>query len=131
MDVNTLPSALVQRIDVVTGGASAAYGSDAVSGVVNFVLDTKFRGLKGDISGGISSHGDNGEFDTTLAGGKDFLDNRLHVIASAEFFTNGRQRLLDRDWLAKKPGIIDNPNYTATNGQPQRLWCQRGSSPLT
>jgi outer membrane receptor protein involved in Fe transport len=47
VDVNLLPQNLVQRVDVVTGGASAAYGSDAVAGVVNFILDTKFTGLKG------------------------------------------------------------------------------------
>jgi iron complex outermembrane receptor protein len=46
VDTNTLPQMLVQRVDVVTGGASAVYGSDAVTGVVNFVLDTKFNGLK-------------------------------------------------------------------------------------
>lgn len=47
VDTNLLPQLLVQRIDVVTAGASAVYGSDAVSGVVNFVLDTKFNGVKG------------------------------------------------------------------------------------
>src|SRR3546814_13569836 len=49
VDVNLLPQNLVQRVDVVTGGASAAYGSDAVAGVVNFILDTKFTGVKGSL----------------------------------------------------------------------------------
>jgi outer membrane receptor for ferrienterochelin and colicin len=52
VDVNMLPQNLVKRIDVVTGGASAAYGSDAVAGVVNFILDTDFQGLKGQINYG-------------------------------------------------------------------------------
>jgi iron complex outermembrane receptor protein len=50
VDANIIPQALVQRVDVVTGGASAAYGSDAVAGVVNFVLDTKFDGVKGSVT---------------------------------------------------------------------------------
>jgi outer membrane receptor for ferrienterochelin and colicin len=58
VDVNILPQELVQRVDVVTGGASAAYGSDAISGVVNFVLDTKFTGLKLEAQTGVSTHAD-------------------------------------------------------------------------
>jgi len=126
VDVNILPSALISRIDIVTGGASAAWGSDAVSGVVNFVLDTKFEGLKGEISTGASSHGDNKEAQISIAGGKHFLDGRLRAIGSLEYYENGKQRLLDRDWLAKKPGIINNPAYTATNGQLQRLVVSEG-----
>ena len=58
-DINTYPQLLMKRVDIVTGGASAAYGSDAVSGVVNFILDTEFTGIKGEASGGISSNSDN------------------------------------------------------------------------
>jgi outer membrane receptor protein involved in Fe transport len=53
-DLNTVPSALVKRVEVLTGGASAIYGSDAVAGVVNFILDTNFTGLKVDVEGGIN-----------------------------------------------------------------------------
>ena len=58
VDVDVLPQLLIQRVDIVTGGASAAYGSDAVSGVVNFMLDKKFRGIKGVVQGGISTRRD-------------------------------------------------------------------------
>jgi len=51
-DVSLLPTPLIQRVEIVTGGASAAYGSDAVGGVVNIILDTKFEGLKGHCRGG-------------------------------------------------------------------------------
>jgi outer membrane receptor protein involved in Fe transport len=57
-DVSILPQNLIERVEVVTGGASAAYGSDAVAGVVNFMLDTDYVGLKGEIQGGISEQGD-------------------------------------------------------------------------
>lgn len=126
VDVNILPSALVQRIDVVTGGASAAWGSDAVSGVVNFVLDTKFTGFKSELSAGVSSHGDNGEGTLNVAVGRGFDDDRGHVIASAEYFVGGPQDLMDRDWLAARPGVINNPAYTATNGQPRRIKVSEG-----
>lgn len=125
VDVNILPTALVQRIDVVTGGASAAWGSDAVSGVVNFVLDTRLQGVKAEITGGISAHGDNEEGNFLLAGGTK-LGDRAHVIASVEYYTGGSQRLVDRDWLARKPGIINNPDATAANGQPRRLVVEEG-----
>lgn len=126
VDVNILPSALVSRIDVVTGGASAAWGSDAVSGVVNFVLDTGFTGLKAEMSGGISGHGDNGEGTVSAAVGRDFNDKRGHFIASAEYFVGGKQDLMDRDWLAARPGVINNPAYTPTNGQPRRIKVSEG-----
>jgi len=84
-DANIVPQALIQRVDVVTGGASAAYGSDAVAGVVNFILDTKFTGIKGVVQGGTSSRGDDEQQKVSLAVGKDFGD-RLHVEASLDYF---------------------------------------------
>jgi hypothetical protein len=56
-DINTLPQLLVKRVEVA-GGASAVYGSDAVSGVVNFILDKDFNGIKGQVQDGISTYGD-------------------------------------------------------------------------
>jgi len=84
VDVNVFPSLLVQRVDVVTAGASSVYGSDAVSGVVNFVLDSKFTGLKGVLQGGITDRGDGQNFRFGLAGGRDFLNGRAHVVASVD-----------------------------------------------
>ncbi|MEO6338584.1 MAG: TonB-dependent receptor [Caulobacteraceae bacterium] len=88
VDLNVLPQGLVQRADVVTGGASAAYGSDALTGVVNFVLDTKFQGVKGEIRGGLSKYGDSKNVGATLTLGHAFLDDRLHVVSSFEYFRN-------------------------------------------
>src|SRR5438128_1985925 len=62
VDVDTLPQMLMSRVDVVTGGASAVYGSDAVAGVVNFVLDKKFTGFKYNLNAGISKYGDAAEY---------------------------------------------------------------------
>lgn len=89
-DANLIPQMLIRRVDVVTGGASAAYGSDAVSGVVNFVLDDQFKGLKLNAQSGISTYGDNGSYKFGAAFGDALLDDRLHVLASAEYYhSNG------------------------------------------
>ena len=103
VDTNTLPQALVQRVDVVTAGASAAYGSDAVSGVVNFVLDHKFEGLKGVIQAGQSSYEDSESFRASIAGGRSFLDGRGHVVFSAERYSNdGIPRKDSRPWYTPR-----------------------------
>src|SRR3954447_18593203 len=56
-DINAIPSSLIQRVEVLTGGASSVYGSDAVSGVVNFILDTKIDGLRIDAQDSFFEHG--------------------------------------------------------------------------
>src|SRR3569833_2094350 len=85
VDINSLPQMLVQRVEIVTSGASAVYGSDAVSGVVNFILDKHFEGLKGVAQAGISTFGDARSFRLGVAGGVQ-LDHRLHFEGSAEIF---------------------------------------------
>src|ERR1700759_1119232 len=85
VDVDTLPQALISRVDIVTGGASAVYGSDAVTGVVNFVLDKKFNGLKADINTGISNYADAMSYNVNVAGGSDLFGGRGHFEASLEY----------------------------------------------
>ncbi|WP_242148785.1 TonB-dependent receptor plug domain-containing protein [Sphingomonas sp. BAUL-RG-20F-R05-02] len=84
-DVSLFPQLLVQRVDVVNGGASASYGSDAVGGVVNFITDTRFTGIKGNVQGGITTYGDNKQILAQLAIGHAFGDGRLHFVASGEY----------------------------------------------
>lgn len=88
VDVSLIPSMLIQNVDVVTGGASAVYGSDAVSGVVNFVIDKRMEGLRVVAQSGTGT-GDVSELDSYrfgAAGGMSFLGDRLHVVASAETY---------------------------------------------
>ena len=84
-DVSLFPQLLIKRVDVVNGGASASYGSDAVGGVVNFITDTHFEGIKGNIQGGITTYGDDKQGIGQLAIGRSFLEGRLHVVASGEY----------------------------------------------
>jgi len=85
VDVSQIPQMLLQRVDVVTGGASASWGSDAVSGVVNFILDKKFEGFKMNLNGGISNYADDEKGQIQFAAGTSFLGGRAHIEFSGEF----------------------------------------------
>jgi outer membrane receptor protein involved in Fe transport len=85
VDIDTIPQALLSRVDVVTGGASAVYGSDAVTGVVNFILDKKFTGFKADINTGISTYADAMSYNLSLAAGSDLFGGRGHFEGSIEY----------------------------------------------
>jgi outer membrane receptor protein involved in Fe transport len=85
VDVSLLPQMLVERVDVVTGGASASWGSDAVAGVVNFVTNKKFNGFKSDLSYGLSNYGDNGTATAKVAAGLPFADGKGHFEVAGEY----------------------------------------------
>ncbi len=115
VDAAQIPEALIQRVDVVTGGASAAYGSDAVSGVVNFVLDSKFEGLKANAQTGISGYGDNLHYKTSITGGMSFLNDRLHLVGSIlDYKSNGVTAASSRPWTSRAVASISNPAYNKT-----------------
>jgi outer membrane receptor protein involved in Fe transport len=121
VDVNQFPQSLVKRVDVVTGGASASWGSDAVAGVVNFVLDKEFTGLKGTVQGGVTDYGDDRNYLASLSAGTRFAGGRGHLMVNGEFaYNEGVTGIGDRKWYEAKK-VIFNPTYTATNGQPQLL----------
>lgn len=99
VDVDLIPQMLVQRVDVVTGGASAVYGSDAVSGVVNYVLDRNFNGVKVEASAGTSEYGDAEQFDAGVAYGTKIGEN-AHFEASYQYHDGrGILRRSDRPWM--------------------------------
>lgn len=85
VDINTIPQHLIERVEVVTGGASAAYGSDAVAGVVNFILNKNFTGLRYEAQAGISSRGDAGSRKVAATFGTNFADGRGHFIISGTY----------------------------------------------
>jgi outer membrane receptor protein involved in Fe transport len=84
-DISGFPQMLLERVDVVTGGASASWGSDAVAGVVNFITDKKFEGFKANLQGGISTYGDNAGGTFQMAAGTSFLGGRGHAEIAGEF----------------------------------------------
>jgi len=87
-DVSQFPQLLIKRVDVVTGGASASWGSDAVAGVVNFVTDTGFTGLKANVQGGITNYGDDESVLAQFAAGFSAADDRLHIQVAGEYYDN-------------------------------------------
>ena len=130
VDISTVPTQLISRVDVVTGGASAVYGSDAVAGVVNFVLDRKFTGLKGEVSGGATNYGDDQNYKVDLTGGFGFAEGRGHVLLSGEHMFSDGTGGTDggRQWNRQGWVQFVNPTYTSTNGQPQYLFLPQGSA---
>lgn len=90
VDINTIPNALIDRIDVLTGGVSAIYGADGVSGVVNFVLKRDFQGYDARGQVGISSRGDAGSVFGSVTAGTNFADDRGNIALSYEFNRESR-----------------------------------------
>lgn len=112
VNVNDFPQNLIARVDVVTGGASAAYGSDALAGVANFVLDRGFVGAKADIGGGVTTYGDDRSVNISGALGTLFAGGKGHVLLSAEYSkVDGVFPAKARDWGTKAVKIITNPAY--------------------
>lgn len=121
VDTNLLPDSLVQRVDVVTGGASAVYGSDALAGVVNFVLDTKFTGIKGSVQGGATQVGDGRQYKVALSAGTNFANDRGHLLIDASHDYQASVDGTARSWNMQGWYYIQNPKFTATNGLPQLI----------
>jgi len=118
VDVNSMPHGLVTRVDVVTGGASAAYGSDALSGVVNFIIDKEFTGVKGAVTGGVTTYGDDRNYVINLAAGTPFAGGKGHIMAFGETYYNQGIIGNTRKWNSEGGSVVNNPAYTATSGLP-------------
>lgn len=115
VDINTIPAAAIERVEIITGGASATYGADAVGGVVNFILKKNFQGLQFDGQIGVSQRGDGREY--TLSGimGTNFDDGRGNITIG--FATNDRQsaKRIDRPWFRE---TLKDPRFVGTEFFP-------------
>jgi iron complex outermembrane recepter protein len=98
VDIATIPSSLVERVEVLTGGASSIYGADAVSGVVNFIMKDNFEGTEFDVQGGIPGDSGGGELQLSLTHGQNFLNDRLNVTVNVSARRREDIRYRDRDW---------------------------------
>jgi outer membrane receptor protein involved in Fe transport len=126
-DTNTFPTDLIERVDIVTGGNSAIYGSDAIAGVVNFVLKQDFEGFQLRGQGGVSQYGDAGSYFVSGSAGTNFADGRGNIAINAEYahqeqyFASGRPNLRRQDGFI----VVDTDPATAVNGAdgtPDRLF---------
>ena len=100
VDLNTIPSALVENVEVITGGASAVYGSDAIAGVVNIKLKQHFTGIEVDAQAGATGHGDGQTQDVTITAGSDFADDRGNAFVSFDYANRDAVRSIDRSYHA-------------------------------
>ncbi len=95
VDVSTIPSAALERVEIISGGASATYGADAIAGVTNFILKRNFQGVELDAQMGINQEGKGFEYQISGIGGANFADGRGNV--SLAMSVNTRETLYQRD----------------------------------
>lgn len=123
-DVSLFPQLLIERVDVVNGGASSSYGSDAVGGVVNFVTNTRFEGVKGNVQGAVTNYDDDETIVAQIAAGSSFFDGRLHAVGSIEYHDEkgvgpgpyGIGLAGGRDWFTQRTLVNRN---VLNDGSPQ------------
>jgi iron complex outermembrane recepter protein len=132
VDLNAIPSLMVERMEIVTGGASAAYGSDAISGVVNILLDKNLEGVKAELDfGNYDGEGDNYRFG--IAGGTELFGGRGHIVVGGEMAK--QDPILScadsKDWCAEGWQLFSNggafqpagtPYFPNVPGQPQTFF---------
>jgi outer membrane receptor protein involved in Fe transport len=107
VDSNVVPSALIERVEIVTGGASAAWGSDAVAGVANFIFKDRIEGFHAEGQYGLSERGDNQDTSASLAWGTGFAGNRGQLMLAGEYSAlKERQTFADRDWSNRHTGFV-------------------------
>ena len=100
VDINTIPSALIERVELLTGGASTTYGSDAVAGVVNFILKQDFEGLELNSTFGITDDGDSETWDINLTMGGNFGDGRGNAVVFVDYYKQEPTFQADRGFSA-------------------------------
>lgn len=121
VDLNQIPALMIERTEVVTGGASAEWGSDAVAGVVNIILKKNFEGVATDFEGGESGAGDDRDTRLGLLAGTSLFDHRGHIEAAVDYERNdGVGDVFTRSWGQQGWGLVTNPS-PGTNGLAANL----------
>jgi iron complex outermembrane recepter protein len=109
-DINLFPSSVIRTIETVTGGATAAYGTDAVAGAVNFILDTDFEGFRANVSGGANENGGGDHYEASFSAGF-ALGEKTHLLVALEKNEqdpiNGYD-IYDYGWYRAR-GLVNNP----------------------
>jgi len=115
VDINTIPAAAIDRVEIITGGASATYGADAVAGVVNFILKKNFQGLQLEGQMGISQRGDGQEFSISGIMGSNFDDGRGNITIGLSMNNREDAYRRDRPWFRD---AWQDPRFTGTEFFP-------------
>ncbi len=120
-DINLFPENVISSVETVTGGASAAYGTDAVAGAVNFILDTDFEGFKANVSTGANDKGHGDHYEASFGAGF-ALGERTHLLVSLERSEQDPiwgQQILEYDWYRSR-ALLENtaPGAGTTQDNP-------------
>ncbi|WP_235598918.1 TonB-dependent siderophore receptor [Idiomarina sp. 28-8] len=119
VDTNTIPSAWVERVEIITGGASAVYGADAVTGVVNFILKKNVEGLDVTATRGYAENSDYSNEKYTFSYGTNFADGRGNIAFSAEYNAQESLNALDNPWTATSYGTFRHDDLYEPRTQAQ------------
>ncbi len=148
VDVNNLPQVLMDRVEIITGGATTVYGADAVAGVVNFITRSDFDGFGVDTSAYMSERGDSNIFDINVTWGHNFADGRGNITLYGGYYdreeTYGSQRdFADEtiiDWWDGTfapggsgiipAGVVVQPRYDFGSGSTDRIMFDSNGGPL-
>jgi iron complex outermembrane recepter protein len=118
VDVNMIPAALIERVEIVTGGASAVYGSDAIAGVINFILKNDFEGLDLEANTSQTEEGDGQRNDFSLTVGANFADDRGNMVFNVGYTKADPIYQGDRDFSRFSLAAADfSPGGSATNAE--------------
>lgn len=126
VDINTIPADLIERVDVVTGGDSAVYGSDAIAGVVNFILKRDFEGIQLRAQGGETKYGDLPNYFVSGTVGQNFADGKGNVAVNLEYSHQGDAYASGRPNLRVNSRFVtvdsDNGVPGNSDGKPDTVW---------
>ena len=114
VDVNTIPIGLIERFEVVTGGASAVYGADAVSGVVNIITKSDFEGFSANAQFGLADVGDGERFQIDALAGKNFAQGRGNIYGNISYRESSQARASNRDYASRNSRFAPNPADTGS-----------------
>ena len=122
VDINVIPSALIENVEVITGGASAIYGSDAVAGVVNIRMKHHFSGLELDAQYGAADNGDAEDYKISVALGGDFAEGRGNSVFSAEYANRNAIFIADRGYSvgANRDAVLPTGLVSFATGAPSQ-----------
>lgn len=122
VDLNLIPSLMLERVEIVTGGASAQWGSDAVAGVVNMILKKNIEGTHVEVQSGLSGESDGRELRAGFVSGFSFNGQRGRVVLSGDYSDDeGLDNYRVRDWSDDYWQLFDDPTATVENGRPSRV----------
>ncbi len=131
VDLSSIPTQMIARVEVITGAAGAVYGADAVSGVVNFIMKTSYEGFKFDIKTGQTARSDGEEATLSLLTGTNFDNDKGNIMFSFDYTDRKGVEALDRTWSDKTISWATNEQYYPGSGLAQkRINHDLGFNPL-